>query len=106
MATPNLVTRYDLYDLARFSVDFVSTDGVTLADPTHVTFYTKSPLGSVASYLNSAGAGGSITRLGVGQFIKELTLDSVGSWFYRWSGTGGVQANEEWSAIVDQSFIL
>lgn len=106
MTTPAIVHRYDLNDLVRFSVNFVSTDGVTLADPTHVTFHQRNPAGSVASFVNSAGAGGSITRLGVGQFAKDVSLDSVGSWYYRWSGTGGVQANEEWSVLVDPSFIL
>lgn len=106
MSTPDRVHRYDVNDLVRFAVSFVSTDGVTLADATHVTFHVKNPLGSVASYLNSGGIGGSITRVAVGQFAKEMTLDLVGSYFYRWSGTGGVQANEEWSALVDRSFVL
>lgn len=107
MTTPQLVSRYDVNDLVRFTATFVSTDGVTLADPTTVTLYHKNALGTIATYVFLGGVGGgSITRLGAGQYVKDITLDSVGSHFYRWAGTGGIQANEEFSALVDQSFIL
>lgn len=107
MPTPELVNRYDLHDLARFVATFVSTDGLTLADASTITLYVKAPNGSVASYVHVGGAGGgSITRLAAGQYAKDITLDQVGSWFYRWAATGGIQANEEWSLLVDRSFIL
>ena len=107
MTRPNSVSRYDLNDLVRFVATFVSTDAVTVADPSTIVFYLKNPLGSVASYVYTGGAGGgSITRVAAGIYAKDWTLDLVGSWFYRWGGTGGVQANDEWSAIVDRSFVL
>jgi hypothetical protein len=108
MTTPDRVTRYDLNDLPHFTATFVTTDNVTLADPSMVMFLLKNPSGVTATYTYTGGlGGGSITRLGPGQYVKnDVTLDQVGSWFYRWSGTGGIQANEEWSALVDQSFIL
>lgn len=106
MTTPRIVSEYDLNDLVRFTVDFVSTDNVTLADASTVNFLLLNPSGVVASFTNVAGAGGSITRLGVGLFAKDVTLNAVGSWFYRWEGTGGVQANDEWSCLVKRSFIL
>ena len=106
MSTPDRISRYDLNDLVHLSVGFVSTDGVTFADPSTVVLYLRNPAGSVASYVNTAGAGGSINRAAVGRFAKDVTADAVGSWFYRWAGTGGIQANEEWSFIVDRSFIL
>jgi len=107
VTTPDTVSRYDLNDLVRFIATFVSTDAITAADASTITFYTKNPSGVIASYVFTGGAGGgSITRLGVGAYAKDWTLDVVGSWFYRWAATGGIQANEEWSAIVDRSFIL
>jgi hypothetical protein len=107
MATPDSVSRYDVNDLVRFVATFVSTDGITLADASTVTFYLRNPIGSVASYVYTGGAGGgSIQRLAAGQYAKDTTLDVVGSWFYRWAATGGIQANEEWSCLCDTSFVL
>ena len=107
MATPQAVSRYDIHDLVRFIATFVSTDGVTPADPSTVTFLMKDASSIVGSYQFTGGAGGgSITRVGVGAYAKDLTLSVTGSTFYRWEGTGGVQAAEEWSAFVMPSFIL
>lgn len=107
MPTPEQVSRYDLNDLVRFTATFVSTDGLTLADASTITLYVKEPNGSVASFVHVGGVGGgSITRLAAGQYAKDYTLNQVGSWFYRWAATGGIQANEEWALLVDRSFIL
>lgn len=106
MSTPQAVTRYDIHDLARFAATFVGTDGVTPADPTQVTFLFKDAAGTVATYVALAGAGGSITRAGVGAYYKDLTLSVAASAFYRWEGTGGVQAAEEWAIFIQPSFIL
>lgn len=105
MTTPNTAARYDLLDLVQMRATFLSTDAVTPADPSTMMFLVKSPLGSVATYAFGA-AGASVTRAGVGAYFKDITVDSVGSWHYRAHGTGGVQANEEWTLVVDRSFIL
>jgi hypothetical protein len=107
VSTPQAVSRYDVHDLVRFIATFVSTDGLTPADPSTVTFLFKDSAGSVGSYQYVGGAGGgSITRINVGAYAKDVTLTQVGSSFYRWEGTGGVQAAEEWSVFLGPSFIL
>lgn len=99
------VSRYDFGDLATLRATFVSTDGVTPADPSYVAFLTLNPFGSVATYVYGA-AGASVVRDGVGGYRTDFTIDAVGSWFYRSVGTGGVQAAGEWSFIVDASRFL
>ena len=94
--------RYDIGDLIRLRASYVSTDLVTAADPSVITFLVMSGAGTVASY-QFAGGGGSITRAGVGAYYKDITIDSYGPWTYRTVGTGGVQAAEEWQFVVDQS---
>jgi hypothetical protein len=107
MAAPQGVSRYDVHDLVRFMATFVSTDGLTPADPSTVTFLLKEANGTVGSYQFTGGAGGgSITRVAAGAYAKDVTLSVSGSTVYRWEGTGGVQAAEEWSAFVLPSFIL
>jgi len=107
MTTPQTVSAYDIGDLVRAVATFVGTDGLTPADASTVTFYIKTPAGSVATYVHVGGAGGgSITRVGAGAYAKDFTVDAAGSWFYRVVGTGGVQAAEEWSLIGSRSFIL
>lgn len=107
MGQPSIahVSKYDLFRLIRISATFVSTDGLTPADPSTVHFFSRNPLGSVSTYLYGA-AGASVTRAGAGAYYKEITLDLVGSWYYRAQGTGGVQSAEEWGAVCAPSFIL
>jgi hypothetical protein len=96
--------RYDIGDLVRLRATYVSTDLVTPADPSTITFLTLSGAGTVASYQFTGGAGGgSITRVAAGAYYKDVTVDVYGTWTYRAIGTGGVQAAEEWQFSVDQS---
>jgi len=96
--------RYDIGDLIRLRATFVSTDLVTPADASTITFLTLSGAGTVASYQFTGGAGGgSITRAATGAYYKDITVDVYGPWSYRAIGTGGVQAAEEWQFTVDQS---
>lgn len=103
--SPAAVDRYDLYDMFRQTATFVSTDLTTAADPSTILFLVKNPLGTVSTYSYGA-AGASIVRTGVGAYLRDQTLDVAGSWFYRAQGTGGVQAADEWSLLVDQSWVL
>ena len=105
MTTPQSVTRYDLLDLAQLRATFLSTDALTPADPSTMMFLVKNPNGSVATYAFGA-AGASVVRTATGAYFKDLTVDVVGSWFYRSYGTGGVQASEEWSFLCAPSFVL
>jgi len=105
VSRPNEISRYDIGDLVRAAATFVSTDGVTPADPSTIDFLILNPAGTVSTYRYLAAAA-SVVRQATGAYWREFTLDQAGSWFYRCQATGGVQAAEEWSLIVDRSFIL
>jgi hypothetical protein len=103
VTVPDHVSRYDIGDWVRVVATFTSTDGITTADPSTILFLLKNPAGSVATYAFSTG---SVQRATVGQYWAEFGIATGGSWFYRWQGTGGVQAAEEFQLVADRSFIL
>lgn len=105
MTTPNTVSAYDLGDMLRLVATFVTTDGVTTADPSMVNFLVKNPAGSVATYRYLQGSA-SVARSATGVYFKDVSLDMVGSWYYRAEATGLLQAAEEWAFLVDPSLVL
>lgn len=102
---PDSVSRYDLYDPVRLQATFLASDGLTSISPSQVHLFVRNAQGSVATYLFDA-AGASIVAVGSGAFYKDITVDQVGSWFYRFQATGFGQAVEEWSFLVDRSNIF
>ena len=104
MTTPNYVNRYRLGDLVHAVCTFVTTDGITPADPSMVMILLRDPAGNVSTTLYPVPGG--ISRAGVGAYTYDFTVNSVGSGFYRWVATGIVQAAEEWTFLVDRSAIL
>ncbi len=105
MTVPADVTKYDLHDLVTLRATYVSTDLVTTADPSYVICYVKNPSAVVASYPYGV-AGASVTRQATGAYFKDITLDVVGKWYYRWEGTGLLQAAEEWTLVCERTFVL
>lgn len=82
---------YDKGDLLRATGTFTNAGG-TATDPTTVTLKVKKPGVATATYTY---AGGTVTKSTTGVFYKDLSLDTVGWWFYRWEGTGTVEAAVE-----------
>lgn len=102
MTTPTAVNRHRLFNLVRITATVVSTDGITPADPSSITFYTRNADGSVASYPYLA-AGASVIRVATGAYWREITVDRDQDWSYFVRATGGVQANEQWQFNVEKS---
>jgi hypothetical protein len=100
--SPPLIAQYDRGDLVRVVASFVGTDGVTPANPSMIHLLVKSPDGSVATYRFGA-PGASIIQVGSAAYARDLDVSQVGSWYYRWEGTGGVQAADEWALVVTRS---
>lgn len=108
MATPKFTGRYDRGDLVTLTATVVGTDGVTPAQPSYFAFLVKDANGSVTTYVFGA-SGASVINPGTGAFSKDVSLDPAvpdGKWYYRAIATGAVQAVEEWSFLVDRSFVL
>jgi hypothetical protein len=104
---PDSVSRYNPGAMARLVATIVSTDGVTPADASVIDIFVKDSQGTVTTY---RFPGGSVIRVGTGAYAHDhqipYSANAVGSWFYGYLATGGAQAAEEWSFIVERSFIL
>lgn len=81
---------YDEGDLARISAAF--TVAGTATDPTTVTLKVRDPSGNTDTYTYALGL---VTKSSTGNYYKDITLDEVGRWYYRWAGTGTVVSQEE-----------
>jgi len=97
--SPPQVSVYDIGDLARVVASFVGTDGLTPGNPSMVTLQVMSPLGTVATHVFGAG---SIVQVGSAAYAHDFTITMAGSWFYRWEGTGMVQAADVWSLLGER----
>jgi hypothetical protein len=91
------MTAYDIGDAVTMRAAFATEAGVP-TNPTDVTLRTLSPAGVEATY-----ALGSLTALGAGVYTKTISVAESGRWFYRWLGTGAVQAAEEGDFWVRES---
>lgn len=75
-----------------FEVDGVPTD------PTTVTLTVIDPLKVEHTYTY---AGGEITRDSVGLYSKVIVGSILGTWFYKWNGTGAcIAADENYFKII------
>jgi len=86
-----MANTYDKGDLVRLTGTFTDPNGA-LADPTAVTLRLRNPLAVATTPATVKDA--------TGVYHYDLTLDTVGEWFYRWEGTGAVTTAEEASLYV------
>ncbi|HUY68594.1 MAG TPA: hypothetical protein VMV79_04770 [Alphaproteobacteria bacterium] len=81
---------YDCGDVVRLSADF-SDIGGTLADPSAITLRVKQPDATVAVYTYPSD----VMRDGAGAYHYDLSISEPGDWYYRFEGSGAVQAASE-----------
>jgi uncharacterized protein YfaS (alpha-2-macroglobulin family) len=81
----NLLER-DIGDAVRLSNTFVLGDIPT--DPTAITLEVTDPSGNKDTYTHPA----TITKDATGVYHKDVSVDEVGEWHYRFVGTGTVEA--------------
>lgn len=105
MTTPRFVSQLDLGDMRRLVATIIGTDGVSGVTPSMFMFFVKNPLGSVATSVYGV-AGASILPLASNVFVKDISCDYAGTWYYRSVATGLGQDAEEWSFFVASSHIL
>lgn len=67
-------------------------DVMELTDPTTITLRVKSPDAVTVVYTYALAQ---LTRDALGKYSKTVTVNQVGTWFYRWEGTGTVVAASE-----------
>ena len=62
-------------------------------DPTTITLKIKTPAAVTTTYTYALGE---ITKSATGRYYRDVTLDQVGVWYYRFEGAGAViSAGEE-----------
>lgn len=84
---------YDKGDLVTITAEFKDAAGV-LVDPTTVTFkWRVGSSGTARTY--TYGTDEQLERSGEGKYSVDLSLDTPGTWHYRWASTGTGQAATE-----------
>lgn len=98
MAT-QVVNTYDVGQEIRTAVTF-AVSGVN-TDPTAVIFRYLDPSGNVTVW--TFGVDPEVVNDAVGLYHADVSIDEEGSWFYRWEGTGVVEAAKEHTFLVRDS---
>ena len=78
---------YELGNTVILSVQFVALRPTVPADPVATTCRVLDPTGAETDY-----TGTQLTRTGVGAYQVPVLPTIVGTWSYRWEGTGTVVA--------------
>ena len=81
---------YDVGDSIRLAASFNIKN--VLTDPSSVTLKVQDPSENEDSYTYGAAQ---ITKDATGQYHKDITLDEVGTWYFRFEGTGAAVAAGE-----------
>jgi hypothetical protein len=86
---------YQKGDMVRVTGVFTDLLGA-LIDPTSTSFKATKPSGSLLSYTYPT----TIVRDSLGNFHIDVSVDEVGTWYYRWESTGVGQASEPAEFVV------
>lgn len=89
---------YDKGDLVRISGTFKVGDVPT--NPSTVTLKIKKPDNTVLTYVYGTDA--LLIQESTGNYYFDLSLTAYGLWYYRWIGTGMVEAEEEAAFVVNK----
>lgn len=81
---------YDVGDLVRVEGEFRNLAGA-LTDPTAVVCKYQDPSGNETTVTYPT----SIVKVATGVYYLDISIDEAGTWYYRWNGTGDVQAAGE-----------
>ena len=93
---------YELGNVVILSAQFVASRPTVPADPSSIKCRVLDPTGTEKYYV-----GGQLTRTGVGAYYVPVLPTIVGTWSYRWEGTGAVVAAHDNTFIVSSSsFVL
>lgn len=88
---------YDKGDLVRCSGEFKDGSG-TYADPNPLLFKMKDPSGVTTTY--TYGTDPQLVKDGTGRYHVDVSATKVGTWYYRFEGTGTGQCAGENHFVV------
>lgn len=92
---------YDRGDVVRLTANFTNLSN-TATDPTAVALRVKQPDGTVVVYNYPA----TIAKDSTGQYHYDLSIAESGDYYYRYEGTGAVQAAAEGLFHVHRSNVI
>lgn len=86
--------------LVRFAALFKNAAGAA-ADPTGVSFKTRSPAGTLITYVYPTDV--ALVRDSTGNYHIDVAVGESGEWHHRWEGTGAVVTAEDSQLVVEPS---
>ena len=89
---------YDKGDKVHLTAKFIV--GSVLTDPTVIICRVKDPSGNVTVYTYALAQ---VTKTSTGLYYKDISIDESGDWYYRWEGTGAMEAAEESHLVAEVS---
>ena len=95
------MTPFDIGDTIRVSVLFTDILDAA-ADPTTVQLRIEEPDGTVTTFTLAAAT---VTRASLGNFHRDIALDSSGTWRYEFLGAGAVAAMDDGTFKVAEKLI-
>lgn len=84
---------YLIGNAARVMIRFRSAPNGTPVDPDTISLQVKDPTGAITTYVYGVAMG--LVKEAIGIYYFDVNLSIVGSWHYRWTGTGTNQAAAE-----------
>lgn len=94
------MSAYDNGATVRMSVAF--TVSGTATDPTTVSLTVRDPSGTATTYTYAAAQ---ITKDSTGNYHKDITFSTAGTWSYHWVGTGSVAAVDDGEFFINPSVV-
>lgn len=95
-----MAQQINIGDMRRVSVAFTNASNAA-ADPTTVKLHVRKPYSAQATTYTYNAPGSPIVKDSTGAYHADLSLDTAGTWYYEWEGTGAVEAAEEGSFFVE-----
>lgn len=92
---------YERGELIRVTASFTLRSSGAALDPTTVKLSVRVPDGTVTTYVYGTDA--ALIKDSTGHYHYDLSLASVGRYYYRWWSTGNGQAADEKSIRVKES---
>ena len=87
-----MANSYDRGHLVRCDVQFKNAAG-TFTDPTAILFKFRTPANLATTY--TYGTDSQLVKDSTGKYHVDLSMTQEGDWYYRFEGTGALQAASE-----------
>lgn len=84
-------------------MSFSTVIGSTPTDPTDVKLYVKPPTGAVQTYTYLLSQ---VIKDSTGMYHYDVLVNAIGTWAYKWQGTGSAQVTSPDQTLVCNSTVF